>query len=234
MSDATRFWSQVRRETGDGCWIWAGKKNRGGYGDFVVKVNGKYKHVLAHRWAWAEVKGPIPRGLFVLHHCDTPACVRSEADGLGHTFLGTQQDNVDDMMRKGRKKAPAGEAHYMSRIGPEEVREIRRLVNVDGLTRQSVGDRFGLSGASVDKIARGKSWTSVPMETPVRTGGSRHPKKKESRNGIGPPGTIWCGRCREWKSVAEFSPSMVARNAGYCRPCFAEYARTRYAKKSGA
>ena len=55
---------------------------------------GAYRH---HRKAWAEANGPIPEGLQVLHHCDNPRCYNVE-----HLFLGTQADNLRDMVAKGR------------------------------------------------------------------------------------------------------------------------------------
>jgi hypothetical protein len=51
----------------------------------------------AHRIAWELTNGPIPAGLFVCHHCDTPGCVRPD-----HLFLGTAQENMQDASRKDR------------------------------------------------------------------------------------------------------------------------------------
>ena len=67
--------------------------SRFGYGMFRIKR----ESYLAHRYSWTLHRGPIPVGLWVLHRCDVPACVNP-----GHLFLGTHQDNMDDMKRKGR------------------------------------------------------------------------------------------------------------------------------------
>ncbi len=76
-----------------GCWIWMGGNCRG-YGH--IKVKGKTKKT--HRVAWELAYGPIPEGLFVLHHCDVPPCANPD-----HLFLGTHTDNMRDMIAKGRR-----------------------------------------------------------------------------------------------------------------------------------
>lgn len=81
------------QENESGCWIWTGTKDRKGYGRTVQ--NG-IKH-LAHRFAWEREHGPVPPGLFVCHHCDTPSCVRPD-----HLFVGTQSMNMIDAVFKGR------------------------------------------------------------------------------------------------------------------------------------
>jgi hypothetical protein len=79
--------------TADICWEWAGARNSDGYGKSYAGSG----YRMAHRVAWESSFGPIPDGLFVLHRCDNPPCVRPD-----HLFLGTNTDNVRDSVAKGR------------------------------------------------------------------------------------------------------------------------------------
>lgn len=90
-----RFAAKVRR-TPD-CWLWTGSATPCGYGQMWVGRRGDGGPLYAHRIAWQLSHGPVPEGLSVLHHCDTPACVRPD-----HLFLGTHTDNMRDASRKGR------------------------------------------------------------------------------------------------------------------------------------
>jgi hypothetical protein len=82
---ADPFWLRVYKT--DNCWLWIGAKNHRGYGQW--HQNGKAK--AAHRISYELHHGPIPEGLGVLHHCDTPLCVKPD-----HLYAGTQSDNAHD------------------------------------------------------------------------------------------------------------------------------------------
>ena len=81
----------------NGCWEWTGSVNDKGYG--LIYVEGKSKR--AHRITYQLFKSEIPKGLFICHHCDNPGCVNPE-----HLFVGTQKDNMQDCIRKGRFVRP--------------------------------------------------------------------------------------------------------------------------------
>lgn len=93
-----RFWSKVAFTANPNkCWEWQAGKTKYGYGELMIKN----KQVYAHRLSWELTYGEIPDGLFVCHKCDNPKCVNPN-----HLFLGTNLDNVRDMVSKGRNKLP--------------------------------------------------------------------------------------------------------------------------------
>jgi hypothetical protein len=93
MTVAERF---ARRYVVDpsGCWLWRnGVAGPSAYGH--LRYKGKTE--AAHRVSWLLHIGPIPKGLFVCHHCDVPACVNPS-----HLFLGDARANNLDCIAKGR------------------------------------------------------------------------------------------------------------------------------------
>lgn len=81
----------------EACFEWELARDKDGYG--VVRRNGRTRR--AHREMWEQVHGPIPEGMVLLHSCDNPPCIR-----LSHLSLGTQAENVADMVAKGRNSPP--------------------------------------------------------------------------------------------------------------------------------
>lgn len=89
-----RFWSKV--DTSGDCWLWTAAVDRKGYGK-IGEGGAGGRTLIASRVGYELQVGPIPEGMSVLHLCDTPACVRGD-----HLFLGTQKENLQDMVAKNR------------------------------------------------------------------------------------------------------------------------------------
>lgn len=95
-----RFWFKVL-PVPSGCWEWQGGK-AGEYG--------KFQNMRAHCFAYALCTGPIPAGMVVRHSCDNPPCVNP-----AHLSLGTQLDNMRDMVARGRHRSESPAARLARR-----------------------------------------------------------------------------------------------------------------------
>lgn len=65
-----RFFAQVQQDP-FGCWNWAGRRTKAGYGRF----HDDHKDLLAHRWVYEFLRADIPVGLELDHLCRNRACV---------------------------------------------------------------------------------------------------------------------------------------------------------------
>ena len=137
--------AKVDKSDPDGCWIWTGGKlMMGGYGLFRFRGG---KTVQAHRWTYEHFFGPIPPDKQLNHTCNRPDCVRPE-----HLYLGTHQENSDDMMRAGRHgKSPA---HRLSAQQVESIRDEYR----DGGRLQDIAERYGVHPLTIWRITSGRGW----------------------------------------------------------------------------
>lgn len=132
MSWFDRFDSKWIPEPFSGCWLWTAWVNEKGVGYF--RLGGR--DLRAPRVAWQIANGPIPEGMFVCHHCDTPSCVNPQ-----HLFLGTPRDNMHDMIRKGRQR-------HNARLSGSDVSEIRRSTD----TWKVLAGKYNVSRDYVRKI----------------------------------------------------------------------------------
>lgn len=149
-ADRERFERAVGEEDASGCWNWMKCCCSRGYGQFCCRVDGQWKIVVAHRVAWTIANGPVPHGLLVLHRCDNKRCVRPE-----HLFLGTQADNMRDMIEKGR--AAQGERQANAKLTTEMVLEIRKML-AKKVPQSQIGQRFGVEQCCISRISTGQRW----------------------------------------------------------------------------
>jgi len=121
---------------------------------------------------------PHPPGLFVCHACDAEfppgdtsyrACCNPD-----HLFLSTLQDNVDDMVRKGRSTAgdrnpsrtrpdrlARGAQNRKTKLTEEQVRLIRAAYTAGGVTQEALAERFGVAKPAIWKILQHRNWKYV-------------------------------------------------------------------------
>ncbi|MCI0528030.1 MAG: HNH endonuclease [Nitrospira sp.] len=145
-----RFWERVNKN--DACWIWEGSVDKNGYGQ--IWINSKKRNDRAHRVSFELNIGVIPDGMFVLHKCDNPPCVNPD-----HLFLGTVQDNVDDMIGKHRQRYRGG----ITKLTSNQVLMARKLSG--HISHRSISRMFGVSHDTIDRIVRGSGWRVLSSQT---------------------------------------------------------------------
>lgn len=147
-----RFRKKFEQRGPDECWNWGASFVGGGYGQYGP---GSY----AHRFSYRLYKGPIPNGLFVLHTCDNRRCVNPS-----HLFVGTNYDNVQDMVSKGRQSGAKGERSGKAKLTEKQVREIRQRYKRWRANRSNViqlASEFGMSVPQIQAIVARKQWKHI-------------------------------------------------------------------------
>ena len=134
------------------CWLWTGGIYPDGYPRIALTHT---KTVRVSRYLWEQSNGPIPDGLYVLHKCDNPLCVN-----IQHMFLGTQQDNMTDMINKHRQYRPIGEIHYRTNLTTLDIILIRYLHSC-GITYEKLARSYNMSCSAISAISLGRRWSHV-------------------------------------------------------------------------
>lgn len=160
-----RFWEKVEKTPY--CWVWTGASSRSKNhrkGRFYLDE----KLWLASRFMWVHLLNrPLPDGHFVLHTCDNGLCVRPE-----HLFSGTQKDNMQDAVRKGRmhlqshpKNTPknlpwprlSGEGHPNARLDANQAREIFK----SNQSAPALAKIYGVSKSTIRDLRAGITWAGA-------------------------------------------------------------------------
>lgn len=154
---AERFWEKVDVRSDDECWDWQGYIAPMGYG-MLNSGNKDSVPLYAHRVAYELEHGPIPKGLFVCHHCDRRQCCNHH-----HLFVGSATDNAQDALRKGRfdfTHAPKGEDNHKSKFTNSQIREIRRAY-AKGETATHIASRYHVVRGTINFIVWRQTWKHV-------------------------------------------------------------------------
>lgn len=138
---------QYTEQRANGCIEWV-RSVVCGYGQ--VKFAGKI--TAAHRFVYQSIHGPIDASLLVCHRCDNPKCVNPD-----HLFLGTHQDNSDDMWQKGRGPSRRGIRNPKVKLTPQQVEEIRRIGHSQPY--RETAKKYGVTPESISNVVRQKTWT---------------------------------------------------------------------------
>lgn len=151
---SVRFWSRVNK---DGpihpihgrCWLWTGCKHHSGYG--LLKIKGIMTG--AHKASYEINIREVPTGLNVLHKCDNKLCVNPK-----HLFVGTEKDNMDDKVSKGRQTK--GTEVNTAVLDETTVRLIRKIY-IPGDRKfgaNALARRFNVSRFTTYAIVNWLSW----------------------------------------------------------------------------
>jgi hypothetical protein len=139
-----RLMQRCARDERTGCLVWQGSKAQGGYGQITYK---KTAH-RTHRLSWSAHHGEIPKGVYVCHACDNPACIAVE-----HLFLGTPEQNYADMRNKGRTR-------YNAKLTLADVATIKNRLAA-GETAIAIARDFAVRYGQILNIKLGHAWRDV-------------------------------------------------------------------------
>lgn len=161
-----KFWKKVDKTPGFGpngdCWKWTGNTSGKGYGWISWAALretmglGPGKNVLAHRVTYTLLVGPIPKGLDLLHSCDTPLCVNP-----AHLTPGTRKDNMQDAVSKGRVRT--GENTAGSVLTAEQAEQIK-IRHAAGYSYLAIQQITGLDYYLIRSVTVPTNWKSVAVQ----------------------------------------------------------------------
>ena len=135
------------------CWEFTKGRNAGGYG--VVRIHDK--SMLTHRASYLYHYNSIPTGLHVLHKCDNPCCCNPE-----HLFIGTDRDNMEDKVRKGRqsRQGMLGKEHPMAILEDKNV----ITIFTSSLNTLELASIYNVSPSTISAIRNKSCWKHVTKD----------------------------------------------------------------------
>lgn len=121
-------------------------------GRAYVHRNGKQQ--FTHRYIYQNDKGLIPDGMVIRHNCDNTWCLNVE-----HMSIGTQHENIHDMISRGRHMH--GASHTNTKLSDKDVADILR----DTGMQKDLAKKYDVSKATISRIKSRKLWTHVEVDS---------------------------------------------------------------------
>lgn len=106
-------------DASSGCHVWVGAKGGPGYG--LIRKNSRL--MLAHRYVWELLRGPIPVGKILHHTCEMRLCIN-----VDHLMLTTHSEHPGASPDVGRSKTHCPQGHSYD----DAIKEPRMLEKSDG------------------------------------------------------------------------------------------------------
>jgi len=114
------------------------------------------KNYMVHRIsAWIFKDFDLNGKLIVCHRCDNPTCFNPE-----HLFIGTNTDNVQDMLSKGRDNYLKGENNGRATFKNVDVIKIRELWR-NGYSTYKLAKIFNSNTGTISNIVRYESYKYI-------------------------------------------------------------------------
>lgn len=132
------------------CWEWKTRISPFGYGQFATTEGKTWQ---AHRFSYQLYKGEIPKNMCVCHTCDNRRCVNPK-----HLWLGTRNDNIQDMIKKGRAYKADSEDNGSAKLSWANVNKIRELYKTGKFFYKDLGKKFNVCESTIKRIMNNWSW----------------------------------------------------------------------------
>lgn len=150
---ADRLAKRLSPPNENGCILWTGAKNKGGYGTIGASGPSR-KTFIVHRVAYELAYGSFDESLLVCHHCDVRLCCNPQ-----HLFLGTHADNTADCVVKCRNVR--GENHGCRKLNEASVRRIRDIYSKGISNYTDIAREFGISVGAIWCVVNRRNWKHI-------------------------------------------------------------------------
>jgi hypothetical protein len=119
----------------DGCWIWNGGRNKGGYGRATANKD-------AHVYMFEKLRGPVPRGKELDHTCRKRACVNP--------------DHLEPVTRAVNLRRGNG-----TKLTWDQVNEIRKRYATGSTSHRKLAKEYNVAYPTIQAVLEGRSWRTT-------------------------------------------------------------------------